>query len=156
MAASGPPLAGKATDRRAIYCSTMLRYTDSAAGITPDQLAGFFDGWPNPPTPETHLRILTGSDAVILAIEDGRVVGFITAIADGALCASLPLLEVLPAHRGRGIGAELVRRMLARLSNYYAIDLACDPHLAPFYERLGFKPATAMLRRNFAARNGRP
>ena len=46
----------------------MLPLTDltSAAGITAAQLPGFFQGWPNPPSPETHLRLLQQSDYVVL------------------------------------------------------------------------------------------
>ena len=137
----------------------MITYSDSSTGITPDQLAGFFVGWPNPPSPETHLRLLRGSDFVVLAIDEahdarGRVVGFITAITDGVLSAYLPHLEVLPAYQGRGIGSELVRRMLARLGGLYGIDLLCDPDVQPFYARLGLRPAVGMLVRNYARQAG--
>jgi hypothetical protein len=29
------------------------------------------------------------------------------------------------------------------------VDLVCDPDLQPFYERLGFRPYTAMVIRNY-------
>ena len=35
-----------------------ITYRDTADGIDPAQRAGFFVDWPNPPSPETHLRIL--------------------------------------------------------------------------------------------------
>ncbi len=113
---------------------------DALAGLTEEDLAGgFFEGWPHPPTPAVHLAHLRGAEVAILAIDadTGAVVGFVTALGDGVLAAFIPLLEVLPAYRGRGIGGELVRRVLARLSDRYSVDLVCDPHLVPFYERLG-------------------
>lgn len=128
----------------------MVIYRTSLEGITPDALrGGFFVGWPNAPTAETHLRLLQGSDYVVLAYdeESGAVVGFITAISDGVLSAYIPLLEVLPAHQHRGIGAELVRRMLAQLSHLYMVDLPCDPDLQPFYARLALRPSTGMPQR---------
>jgi ribosomal protein S18 acetylase RimI-like enzyme len=79
----------------------------------------------------------------------GPVVGFITAISDGVSAAYIPHLEVLPAYQGRGIGSELVRRMLARLRGLYMIDLTCDPDVQPFYARLGMRPSTGMLVRNY-------
>ena len=135
----------------------MIDYTDSLDGITPATLAGFFDGWPNPPSPETHLRILAGSGAVVLAreIERGAVVGFITAITDGVLSAYIPLLEVLPEYRGRGIGGELVRRMLAKLDGLYMIDLLCDADLQPWYTLHGMRPATGMMVRAYERQGGR-
>jgi ribosomal protein S18 acetylase RimI-like enzyme len=136
----------------------MISYTDSLAGVGPEHLHGFFVGWPNPPAPETHLRILQGSDAVLLARDEttGAVVGFITAISDGVSCAYIPHLEVLPAYQGRGIGSELMRRMLERLRELYMIDLLCDPDVQPFYGRLGMRPATGMLIRNYDRQSGRP
>ena len=136
----------------------MIRYTEAIEGITPDKLEGFFEGWPNPPTPETHLRLLEQSDEVILAVDgaSGEVVGFITAISDGVLAAYIPLLEVRPAYRGRGIGTALVRRMLDRLDDLYMVDLLCDPALQPFYAALGMRPATGMMVRNYEQQSGTP
>jgi GNAT superfamily N-acetyltransferase len=134
----------------------MVVYQDSTDGVKPSHLIGFFGGWPGPPSAETHLRILRQSDHVLLARDDGtgQVAGFITAISDGVLCAYIPLLEVLPGWRGRGIGTELVRRMLRRLSGLYMIDLICEPALRPFCERRGMTPATGMVRRNAASQSG--
>lgn len=56
-----------------------------------------------------------------------------TAITDGVLAAFIPSLEVLPAYRGRGIGTELMRRMLTELARYPDVDLSCDAELQPFY-----------------------
>ncbi len=129
----------------------MIVYQDSSTGIMPDQLHGFFVGWPDPPSPEAHLKILHGSSHVMLALDDetDNVVGFITAISDGISAAYIPHLEVLPAYQGRGIGSELVRRMLDHLRHLYMIDLLCDPDVQPFYERLGMRRAQGMLIRNY-------
>lgn len=131
-------------------------YQADLTGVTTTHLAGFFVGWPNPPSPETHLRILAGSRLIVLARdgEDGPVVGFINAVGDGVLTAYIPLLEVLPAHQGRGIGQELVRRMLELLREHYMIDLLCDADLQPFYAKLGMRPATGMLLRNYDRQSG--
>ena len=117
-----------------------------------------FGIWPSPPDLETHLRILRGSDHVVLALdnETGKVIGFITAISDGVSAAFIPHLGVLPAYRGQGIGSELVKRLLVQLNGIYAIDLTCDEDTAPFYARLGFKKWTAMLIRNYGSQSGLP
>lgn len=134
----------------------MIVYTDSLDSITPGRLQGFFVGWPNPPSPETHLRILQGSAAVVLAVDEasGQVVGFINAISDGFHAAFIPNLEVLPAYQGQGIGSELVRQMLRRLDRYYAIDLMCDVDVQPFYERLGLRRSTGMVLRHYPRQSG--
>ena len=134
----------------------MIAYLDALAGVTVANLHGFFVGWPNPPSPESHYRLLQRSQHILLArhVETGQVVGFITAISDGVLCAYIPLLEVLPAYQGQGIGGELVRRMLARLDGLYMVDLLCDEALQDFYRPLGLRPATGMMKRNYARQSG--
>ena len=64
------------------------------------------------------------------------------------------MLEVLPAYQGRGIGAEFVRRMLARLTDLHMVDPLCDAELEPFYRRFGMQPATAMTTRNYTRQAG--
>ena len=125
-------------------------------GITPERLQGFFLGWPNPPAAATHLRLLAGSNYVELAVDSvtGQVVGFINAISDGVLTAYIPLLEVLPAYQGQGIGATLVTRLLARLDHLYMVDLLCDADVQPFYARLGMRPATGMMVRHYDRQSG--
>jgi ribosomal protein S18 acetylase RimI-like enzyme len=137
----------------------VTRYTDSLDSISADHLTGgFFVGWPNPPSAETHLRVLLGSAHVWLAVDEasGQVVGFVNAVSDGVLSAYIPLLEVLPAYQQRGVGLELMRRMLETLSDIYMVDLLCDVELQPYYERLGMRRATGMLVRNYAAQSGKP
>ena len=132
----------------------MIHYTDDLTEITPDMLRGFFVGWPNPPSPEMHLEILRGSYAVLLAIEEGRIVGFVNAISDGTLSAFIPLLEVLPERRGMKIGSELMRRMREKLSGFYSIDLTCDPDVQPFYEALDWRKSVGMSLRNYDRSSG--
>lgn len=136
----------------------MIEYTTSLEGVTADQLQGpFFVGWPDPPDAETHLDILRGSDHVVLAVDESReqVVGFITCITDGVLSAFIPLLEVAPPHQGRGIGSDLVRRLLDEVGDLYAVDAMVDEELRPFYQHLGLAPATGVALRNYEHQSGR-
>lgn len=129
----------------------MIEYRDDVSTLTADRLrGGFFEGWTNPPTPDGHLLHLRGCEAVLLAVDlaTGDVVGFVSAIGDGGTVAFISLLEVLPAWRGRGIGSELMRRMLDRMWDRYAIDLVADDDVAPFYERLGGTRGRALMWRN--------
>lgn len=135
----------------------MISYCHDLDGVTSEQLTGFFQGWPSPPTAEALLKVLRASSHAILAVDDdGTVAGFINALTDGRLAAYIPLLEVRPSHRGRGIGSELVRRMLDVLGDVYMTDLVCDDDLAPFYERLGLIRLAGMARRNVRASILRP
>lgn len=133
----------------------MITYLESAENLSVDQLTGFFVGWPNPPSPAGLLQILQGSAYLELARHEssGHIIGFITAISDGISCAYIPHLEVRPDWQGQGIGSELVRRLLARLEHLYMIDLTCDPDVQPFYQRLGMRPSTGMIIRNYGRQN---
>lgn len=112
---------------------------------------GFFVGWPNPPSDVTLERLIRGSAHVVAAVDRSanRLVGFVTAVSDGVLCAYIPLLEVLPEYQGRGIGKELMQRMLDTLSGHYMIDLLCDERMQTHYERLGMKHAHGMMIRRY-------
>lgn len=130
-----------------------IEYRTSAASLRWEQFDGFFVGWPVRPSPQTLLAHLERSYRCVVAYEvnGDRVVGFATAVSDGLLAASIPLVEVLPGWHERGIGTELLERLLAQLGHLYMVDLTCDADVAPFYEQLGFVRGTAMVRRNRAA-----
>ena len=132
----------------------MIRYLNTVDGIRPDQLEGFFEAWPSPPTPETHIAIMSGSYRVVLALDEDSVVGFITAVSDGVLAAYIPLLEILRPYRRRGIGRELVTRMQQELGELYMVDLVCDEAMESFYASLGMKPAHAMTVRRYDKQSG--
>lgn len=127
-----------------------IRYSTSADGITAVQVAGgFFEGWVAAPSPDQHLHLLHGSSHVVIALDGDAVVGFVTALSDGILSVYIPLLEVLPSHRHRGIASELVRRLLLEIGPLYMVDVMCDADVFPVYERLGFTPAAGGIIRNY-------
>jgi len=138
----------------------VISYRDDLDGIGPEQLHGFFVGWPSPPSPERHLDILRRSDVVVVACDESvsKLVGFVTAISDGVFAAFIPLLEVLPEYQHRGIGTALMRRMTERLRHVYSIDLVCDSGLIPFYQSFGMASTIGMsirrVDRLFAAPTG--
>ncbi|HEX5190070.1 MAG TPA: GNAT family N-acetyltransferase [Streptosporangiaceae bacterium] len=134
----------------------MIRYTEDVKEVDESTLMGFFVGWPRPPSAAQHLAVLRGSFRVVLAIDDppGRVAGFVNMISDGVLTAFIPWLEVLPEYQGRGIGTELMRRVLD-CEQMYSIDLVCDEPLLPFYARLGLTAIPgAGIRRSSALKGG--
>ena len=133
-----------------------MLYINNVENISPTMLNGFFVDWPNPPSTEIHLKLMQNSSKVVLAIDEhtNQVVGFITAISDGVLSAYIPLLEVLPAYKSKGIGKELVNRMLHELRDLYMIDLCCDEDLVPYYKNFNMVRSTAMVARNYHRQSG--
>ncbi|MEH7483298.1 GNAT family N-acetyltransferase [Neobacillus drentensis] len=131
-------------------------YKNCIDDITSDMLNVFFVGWLNPPNQQTHLKLLKNSSKVVIAFEEktNQVVGFITAISDGVLSAYIPFLEVLPQYQNKGVGKELVNRMLKQLEGIYMIDICCDDNLVPFYEKYGMLKSNGMLKRNYKMQSG--
>ncbi|WP_330274522.1 GNAT family N-acetyltransferase [Lentzea sp. NBC_00516] len=126
----------------------MISYSTDLSGLTEADLAGFFVGWPTPPSPAQHLAVLRGSYRVVIARSQDEVAGFVNMISDGVLTAFVPWLEVRPSFQGQGIGTELMRRIVAEAAHLYSVDLTCDDSLRPYYERLGMSALTGMGLRN--------
>lgn len=122
-----------------------VRITPEVAGLTGADVEPFFEGWPQPPSTGRMLEALHGAAHVALAWEGDRLVGFATALTDGALFASVPLVEVVADRRGEGIGSSLIRSLLDRFPDLYGVDLCCDDDVVPFYERLGFTRVNGMV-----------
>lgn len=118
--------------------------------------AGFFDGWPNPPSDDVHRKLLKQSYYALVAIDETRnqIVGFVNAISDGVLSVYVPLLEVVASYQNQGIGQALMERLLHDLQDFYMIDLSCDESMQAFYKRFEMHPARAMIKRNFKTQSG--
>ena len=134
---------------------TDIKYIHSAENIEHTQINGFFVDWPDSPSPQRHLDILRASHGVELAIDTptNQVVGFINVISDGILSAYIPLLEVLPAYQGQGIGKELLNRIVARYHHLYMLDACCDESVDEFYVSKDFLKVSGMVRRNVESQN---
>jgi GNAT superfamily N-acetyltransferase len=126
----------------------MITYRLDASGIRREDLAPFFEGWPTPPSLDRRLAAVRGADHAAFAFDGDRLVGFATALSDGALMAYLSLLEVVVSRRRRGIGTGLVRALERDIGALYGLDLCCDEEVVAFYERLGFSRVAGMARRS--------
>ena len=86
----------------------MINYVNSIKDLENFSLAGFFVGWPNPPSEEVHLSLLKKSAYIWLADDHAKkkIIGFVNAISDETLSAYIPLLEVLPEYKNQEIGID--------------------------------------------------
>lgn len=121
------------------------------AGVKPDvtELGPFFKGWKSPPSEGRRARLLAGSDLVVTARDDGRLVGFVTAVTDGAMHALVSLVEVLEEYRGRGVGSRMMEMAVLHFRGLYDIILITDPDKEAFYRKFGFSPIYGMHVRDF-------
>lgn len=88
------------------------------------------------------LRVLEaafrGSQVAVFAYEDGRLIGAGRALSDHTLWSAIFDVAVDPAHQGRGIGTELVRKIF-EIAGTPNVMLKSVPGKEPFYGKLGFR-----------------
>jgi ribosomal protein S18 acetylase RimI-like enzyme len=134
-----------------------IKYQENIDKLSVDNIEdGFFEGWPNPPSKQKHMQILKNSYKIIVAVDEDKkkIIGFINCISDGIICAYIPLLEVIPAYRGKGIGKQLAKIMIDSLRDLYMIDVVCDENVQPFYEKLSMIKGHSMIYRNYNRQSG--
>lgn len=119
-----------------------------------NELDCFFQNWISPPSSEIKDKLLDGSDLIITARENGKLVGFLAAISDGAMHAFITLVEVLEAYQGKGIGKHLVKLAISHFKGYYDIVLITDPDKGAFYKKFGFNEIYGMHIRDFTYGKG--
>lgn len=81
-----------------------------------------------------------GTAAYLLALVDGVPAGTVRLVDQGDGSGLLGRMAVLPAGRGKGTGAALVRvaEELAREAGLDRVELHAQTHALGFYERLGY------------------
>ncbi len=94
----------------------------------------------NPQYLETVRKIVSNSFCFVVARQAGKLVGMGRAISDGVSDSYIQDVVVYSDFRGKGIGAEIVRRLIAflREHNIQWIGLISEPGHEDFYGRLGF------------------
>jgi len=88
--------------------------------------------------PEALATVFGNSMFACFAYHDGVLVAVGRVLADGLDCAYIADVAVHPEHQGRGLGAEVIRRLVALASGHKKIILYANPGTEPFYARLGF------------------
>ena len=97
---------------------------------------------------ETVERLVREASRVVGVYHDGRQVGFARAFSDGVTLAYLADVYVLPEHRGRGLGVELVRELVENgpLAGVKWVLHTRDAH--DLYDRFGFgAPSERLMER---------
>ncbi|MBI5241363.1 MAG: GNAT family N-acetyltransferase [Elusimicrobia bacterium] len=107
-------------------------------------IAGLYKaaGWWEPgDTPQRVCRMVMGSHCFLVARSGRRLVGMGRAISDRTNDGYIQDVFVRPGLRGRGVGAELVRRLALRLriDGLGWVGLVAVGGTRPFYEGRGFR-----------------
>jgi GNAT superfamily N-acetyltransferase len=97
--------------------------------------------WSSADKPEALHAGLLASHSLVTAWDDALLVGLGSAISDGHLVVYFPHLVVRPEYQGKGIGTELMGRMMKRYSGFHQQALLADGRAVGFYKKLGFSRA---------------
>lgn len=121
---------------------------------SPDELYELYDceGWNdvlNIPKASLH-QAMVNSWYVVSAFDEDQIIATGRAISDGLINAYLCGLVVHPGYRNRGVGTEIVRRLVekGRGRNLH-IELFTESENISYYQKLGFEQfATGMKHTN--------
>ena len=95
---------------------------------------------------ETVEALVAGAQRVVgLYAPGGGLAGFSRTVTDGYVVAYLADLFVLPAHRGRGLGVELVRESVERGPYAHLRWLLHTADAHELYAKFGFEPPDERL-----------
>jgi len=97
--------------------------------------------WSSADKPELLHKALMASHSLVTAWDGPTLVGLGNAISDGHLVVYFPHLLVLPEYQGRGIGTELMRRLMAHYRDFHQQMLVADGRALDFYRKRGFERA---------------
>ena len=76
----------------------------------------------------------------IAVYEEELLIGYIDCVSNGVTDAYIQDLMVHPNYQGRGVGTDLMTKMINYLKDkrIYMISVIFEEKLKPFYERFGF------------------
>ena len=131
-----------------------IELDDDPARVDVDAVHRFLTNeayWAKGRSRETVERLVREAARVVGVYRDGKQVGFARAVTDGVSVAYLADVYVLPEHRGRGLGKELVREMVERGPYAHVRWLLHTRDAHSIYEQAGFGPPGERLMERQAA-----
>lgn len=100
--------------------------------------------------PDEFAALVAASQVADVAIVDGQVQGFVRGITDGLSNGYLSMVVVAPAHRGRGVGRQLVEYAIGANPQVTWVLRAGREGAAEFFTRLGFDVSSIAMERRRA------
>ncbi len=116
------------------------RWSSSTEGVHWPELATLVRRAPLGDKSAEHLkRVFGNSQIVVFGYAGNRLVAAGRALADGAECAYLADIVVLPEYQGLGWGSEVLRRLMSAVAGHRRILLFSVPGKEGFYRHHGFR-----------------
>ncbi|WP_307728277.1 GNAT family N-acetyltransferase [Massilia sp. PAMC28688] len=121
-------------------------WSDTSEGVSWEELCELYRLAPLGDKSPADLETVFGNSRFKqFVFDDGKLIAAGRALSDGLDCSYIADVAVLPGYQGRGIGGELVRRLVQLSRGHNKIILYAVPGAEVFYTTLGFQPmATAM------------
>jgi len=130
-----------------------IEYRDSQ-DFRPDDLQELFLSvqWQSGNHSEKLAAAMKNSGSVFSAWDNGKLIGLINALDDGAMTAYVHYLLVNPEYQGNGVGRQLLQMIKEKYKDYLRIVLISDASQVGFYQKQAFcadKDAAAMFLDSF-------
>jgi len=114
-------------------------WSDDLGAVDLDELSGLYRIAPLGDKPPQALATVFGNSMFRCFAYAGDVLaGAGRVLADGLDCAYIADVAVHPDHQGRGLGTQIIRRLVELSGGHKKIILYANPGIEPFYQRLGF------------------
>lgn len=123
-----------------------LSWSDTLDDIDWSELSAVYRAAPLGDKSAAWLQTAFGNSRYRLFVREGsRLIGAGRAVSDGVDVSYICDVAILPSHQGRGLGREIVARLVAASRGHRKILLYAVPGKEAFYRKLGFmRMATAM------------
>ena len=96
--------------------------------------------------PERFRRMMEGANRTVVALDGDRVVGFARALFDDASNGYISMVAVAGDQRSRGIGRELVRRLMdVQAPRQITWVLRSARESTGFWEKMGFRKSDVAM-----------
>lgn len=123
-----------------------LTWTDDLTAINWEELSDLYRLAPLGDKPPGDLqRVFTNSMFRQFVFDARRLIAAGRVLADGRDCAYVCDIAILPDYQGRGLGKDMVSRLVRLSAGHKKIILYSVPGREAFYESFGFRRMTTAM-----------